>query len=1373
MNERRLSPFLIFFGILTLLVASVLVFIQSRSFATLIKANLLKYVPKDAGLSVDFSEFSVRMFPPGLSVVGPRVSVTQKNILNLPVGSSVVAERIDFNFRPLQAFTGRVRIHEISIEKGDIHLVIDTEAMSPKKTKNKFEFHWQDLVDVRADAIAVVDTRVDIDLVREKRAINGVAKTLRLEQRQGRTVSYALELDVAELSGNLLKELPLETTLDSIQARISVDSSGAQLGRFEVKSGGAIVRAQGTVRGDILKPKALALDLRVEGDGDIPDILKAIGIPLKRVPVLGRAQAKVAVKGELDRPLETFQVDGSVELTAPRFQGWAADRVSAEGSWKANTSGGNFQIKKVVVEAEERERVLPSLAAHGGRVEVGPLSFALGGGNEPFNVPLKIERAHIHWFLGAGAREIYPLTLRASGTIPVQVQLPSRKKNDWSIQAELDGLVVNDFGLDNQKQGTPRPLTQILKIPRIRLGGPVRVDAVGVHIMGVVAQLDKSRFTANGKVDFKKGFDFRAGGQAVLTEIGELAQNAISGEGLISAHIHGPAAKLFIDFDADLRNARYLNLNLGNAKGRITWDDDPNHLLFDKFVVTQGASKMVVDGVIDLGKGEKVDLGVVLAKGSTREVMTVFDHLVQSISWFPRTLDGSLSARATVRGGLGLDKLTIDVDADGSNWEYLGETARSVKANAGLDRGLFYVRDATITKRDGSIKGGISFDEKTERIEWKAQSFNLTLSDLDWIASLDVPFRGAVTLSSQGSGKRDSLVASGTLLTSGVSVGGRGLPDSRVDLSSGENSLQIDATVLGGQGKLLFKHGLKPGSETTLKADFIDFDFTPALLLLNSRSIQDPSLRGLFTAGADLRFPSHELDRASGTIHFDQYSLEKGGTKFALEAPVTLTARDGNFELPSLGLEGRGAKARVHLGSQQGRLTGAVNGQVDLGLLTFFTPVIQQSEGQLDLDFAVGGTLSSPALFGKAKVQSGLLRISSLDNPIENISGTVSLKGGVLTVSGVEGALASGRVSAQGTVELSATHMPELALRIGVSGSRLKVYPFQHLRTTGSLSVTGSEPPYSVDGELVVDSALIREKMFGSRTAAAAKTAAYAPPPKGARRGNTAFFKMGIQVLSEGGILIQNDLFDAEAKGDVKLVGTIDAPRLLGSAEIVSGKIIFTERAFQVQSGSVNFDNAASINPAFAINGATEVNGTKVQMVASGRIDKFKVELSSNPPMPESDILNLLAIGFTSSDARKLNAADRSAVEKSEAFSLVLHSLDFNRELQNKSGFQIQLDESINTQAGTSVFRPLGNADTSVSPKIVIKRQVEVFNRPVSISAGSTVGVGTTTEREVNAETKILPGLSLIGVVNSREIPDLQDSQVSFGGDLKFQWRIQ
>src|SRR5689334_14447122 len=110
-------PFLIFIAVVGLLIAATVMFIQSTRFAGFFKRTLAHYIPADLGLEGDFSDFSIKLFPPGLSVNRPRLTARARNAVDLPEGATISAERLDLVFLPFQLFTGNIRVHQVTVVK--------------------------------------------------------------------------------------------------------------------------------------------------------------------------------------------------------------------------------------------------------------------------------------------------------------------------------------------------------------------------------------------------------------------------------------------------------------------------------------------------------------------------------------------------------------------------------------------------------------------------------------------------------------------------------------------------------------------------------------------------------------------------------------------------------------------------------------------------------------------------------------------------------------------------------------------------------------------------------------------------------------------------------------------------------------------------------------------------------------------------------------------------------------------------------------------------------------------------------------------------------------------------------------------------------
>lgn len=1367
-------PFLIFATIVGFLIAAAIWFIQSPRFAVIFKSVASKYIPRDLGIEADFSEFAVKMFPPGISLKNPELRFRERNLLKLPARSLVKAESIDLVFKPFQMLSGDIRVNEVVIVKGELRLVLPGEAeqKSPVKSgKFGFNLRWDELLQVHAEAVALRDTLVSVEWP-DRRTLDFHAGSVRIAQWAGKSgMGYELSLQVNRLSGTVLKEIPWADRVHEMKAVTRINPKGIQLDELELSGDGFEGRMEGEISGNLLKPKTLLVNAKLQAKGDLEKF---------RIKTLkGRGAANGKISGDLIKPIETLRFDGSVQGEQLEAFGWRADSGSAELSWAAAT--GELNVQKATILAAPKPRI-GGRFGEGGRIDVQSFKWIIGQ-SRSITIPLDLDQAHLHWLTGPEARSVYPLDVRASGSVALTFS-PRTRERGWLVQAKSD-LKFSDFQLDNQKAGVLRPLHRILKVGQFKVSGDFSVDKNAFRSDLLRLTVGSSQFEVTGKVDFDKGFDLHANGTADLADINQIAETEIRGKGNLTIHAQGPASNVQLHFDADLRDATYLNMNFGNLKGRITWDDGRSYLLLTHLQLKKGVTSYVGDGVVDLGKAETIAIQIRIPEGDIEDISDIFENLTKDLWWYPRKLNGPIMGEVQVFGGIQMDRLEVLARVSGKSWEYFGERLDTVQLTGGFEKGRYHLSDFRAKKYKGRLNGRISFDSKQEIFDWDLHTLDFALSDLDHVARLDVPVRGKLQIDSSGKGKSSAIKSNIDISISDVVVRGAPMPPSQLAVKSDSGHMEAHGIALGGQGLLdaIYDFDMSRSSRIQLEAKHLDF--TPVLLLLNSRSIHDPELAGFVSGSLDLNFKSGKIEYSTGNVAISEYLLKRKGARFGLAKPVAFKIHDGTFNLEDLSIVGEKGKATLSLKSEKSEIQGVVEGDLDVSVVEFFTPSIVQARGLVLLDFEIEGSVKEPLLAGKATLDSASFRVPSLESPFENVVGSLRLNQNVISARGLSADLAGGRVTAEGTITLFTDRFPLIDLKGNLNGNKLKVFPFQYARVRGNVAVSGQDLPYLVSGKLTIDSALSREKVFQKNQASALKTAQYTPPPSARRLSDYPWFKLNIDVNSDGGILVQNELFDLEAKGQMTLVNTLEVPRLVGNAEVVQGRLLFKDRSFRITSGSATFDNPTVINPRFSLTANTDVDNVKVQLYASGRMDKIKVELTSTPVMPESDILSLLTLGVVSNDTKRMSSTDRTVFEQGEAASLLLQSLDFNREVENKTGIQIQLDESVNAQHGTSIFRPQSQSEAVATPKIVIKKQFKGF---IDVSVGNTVGVGTSSQREINAEVKLTPGLSVIGVYDTRTSEGAatdnnetssatstssSSSSSSIGFDLKLQKRFK
>ncbi|MGB2843935.1 MAG: translocation/assembly module TamB domain-containing protein, partial [Candidatus Aminicenantaceae bacterium] len=120
---------------------------------------------------------------------------------------------------------------------------------------------------------------------------------------------------------------------------------------------------------------------------------------------------------------------------------------------------------------------------------------------------------------------------------------------------------------------------------------------------------------------------------------------------------------------------------------------------------------------------------------------------------------------------------------------------------------------------------------------------------------------------------------------------------------------------------------------------------------------------------------------------------------------------------------------------------------------------------------------------------------------------------------------------------------------------------------------------------------------------------------------------LNIRLRAEDDAWMENSLGRIRGRFDLTIIGSVNAPVVLGDIEALSGDVYFQDRRFRVQSCRLSFFNPLTIEPYLSFLGESYVKDYRVTFSLEGLIDHLNPEFSSSPPLPPEDVLTLLAIG--------------------------------------------------------------------------------------------------------------------------------------------------
>jgi len=124
---------------------------------------------------------------------------------------------------------------------------------------------------------------------------------------------------------------------------------------------------------------------------------------------------------------------------------------------------------------------------------------------------------------------------------------------------------------------------------------------------------------------------------------------------------------------------------------------------------------------------------------------------------------------------------------------------------------------------------------------------------------------------------------------------------------------------------------------------------------------------------------------------------------------------------------------------------------------------------------------------------------------------------------------------------------------------------------------------------------------------------------------------------------------------DLRLRGSVARPAVLGRVDILEGQATFHGTRYTLDRGDISFTNPVSIEPQLNLEASTHVRNYDLNITITGTPDRgLNINYRSEPPLPKSDIIALLALGRTGDESAQLQEQSGQSAFTDQATALIL-----------------------------------------------------------------------------------------------------------------------
>ncbi|HLW59773.1 MAG TPA: translocation/assembly module TamB domain-containing protein, partial [bacterium] len=328
----------------------------------------------------------------------------------------------------------------------------------------------------------------------------------------------------------------------------------------------------------------------------------------------------------------------------------------------------------------------------------------------------------------------------------------------------------------------------------------------------------------------------------------------------------------------------------------------------------------------------------------------------------------------------------------------------------------------------------------------------------------------------------------------------------------------------------------------------------------------------------------------AGTLHIEQAVISKGPHKVVAVGTLPVDQKTFAFD----------PNAPMQL---QLRLQDA-----DLSFLTLLTPQVTDAAGTVAGEVDVAGTVGRPEMSGFLHSTGGKLTYAGLRKPIDKMNVDLVFSQNEILVRDLSAALGQGQVAIGGTVGVTNFRLGDIGLALKATHADIDAPGLYTGLLDADLRLSGPALEPVLSGSATLSEGVLSPAGTGG-----------GPGGGGPRLGLDVTLAVGHNVVFSLGPI------RAEVAGSVHAAGTLAHPLLSGLVTSPQGEVAFLGSTFRLTGGQAVFSEALGVEPQISARAQQVYGDTIVFLDVRGLASHPDLTVTSDPPLTQADILNLVA----------------------------------------------------------------------------------------------------------------------------------------------------
>ena len=580
------------------------------------------------------------------------------------------------------------------------------------------------------------------------------------------------------------------------------------------------------------------------------------------------------------------------------------------------------------------------------------------------------------------------------------------------------------------------------------------------------------------------------------------------------------------------------------------------------------------------------------------------------------TLDGQFDMNGPLHspGGSGWLQLTNAVAYD--------EPIAHARAEGTLANKQLHVSTFTLQAPAGIIAGSGSYDLNSGQFNAEAHGSALELAKVKHLQAQSDSFKGRLTFTASASGTKDQPSVEARADLTELALEDKSLGAAHLTAHTVNGVMQYDLTS-NTETATLQAHG-----ETELHGDFVTqaqvrfsrFNIGAVLKMAHVESISaESSLGGTATISGPLRRP----EEMHGDLRVQQAAVTVAGVHLNSVGDIHAVLGSSRVELDPVHIQGDQTDMRMN-GTLElkgdKKLDMAANGSINLRLAETLDKDLTAS-GTTTFQVEAHGPVANPQLRGRIDFQDGAIALEDIPNGLSHIQGTLEFNQNRLEVRSLSATTGGGQLTLGGY--LAYQHGIYADVTATGKGIRIRYPQGVSSQADTSMHLQGTQNSLRLSGNVMITRFSVSQDLDIAALAAQANIAPTVAPPDAPSN----HISLDVHIQSSPQLNFQNAFAKLAGFVDLRLRGTVASPSLLGHISITEGSASIAGTQYDLQRGEITFNNPVRIQPLLDLNATARVEDYDITLTLYGTPDKLNVSYRSDPPLPESDVMALLAVG--------------------------------------------------------------------------------------------------------------------------------------------------